>query len=213
MHVARFTVRIIINHRVSFGYAFNKGGHLAALSFLIFAVMVTPVLLRPANKNDAAAIAAISRKTFYDTFASQNTLADMDQFLNVEFTTERLIAEVGAEGNEFLLAFIADELVGYARLRDAANPPELGDSPAIELARIYSLEKAIGKGVGKALMQKCIELARDKGRKLLWLGVWEHNRRAIDFYTKWGFEKFSEHDFILGSDVQRDWLMKLTVVG
>jgi len=184
---------------------------MAALFFLMFVAMLPSILVRLADKNDAEAIAAISRKTFYDTFAAHNTVDDMDRFLNVEFTTERLMAEVGAEGNTFLVAFIENELAGYARLRDAANPPELGDTPAIELARIYSLEKVIGKGVGKALMQNSIELARQKGRKLLWLGVWEHNRRAIDFYTKWGFEKFSEHDFVLGNDVQRDWLMKKEV--
>jgi ribosomal protein S18 acetylase RimI-like enzyme len=177
----------------------------------MFAYMHSPILIRIAGINDAAAIAAISRKTFYDTFAAHNTPENMERFLNEQFTTPALIAEVGAEGNIFLAAFAGDEMVGYARLRDADNPPGLGDAPAIELARIYALQNTIGMGVGKVLMQKCVELAREKGRGILWLGVWEHNRRAIDFYSKWGFEKFSSHDFVLGDDVQTDWLMKKVV--
>ena len=69
-------------------------------------------------------------------------------------------------------------------------------------------EHSIGKGVGSALMNKCIDIAREKDYHTVWLGVWEHNHRAIEFYTRWGFEKFAEHDFILGNDVQKDWLMK-----
>ena len=57
-------------------------------------------------------------------------------------------------------------------------------------------------------MQQCLEVAAEKGKELIWLGVWEHNRRAIDFYTKFGFEKFGTPDFVLGDDVQTDWLMK-----
>jgi ribosomal protein S18 acetylase RimI-like enzyme len=44
------------------------------------------------------------------------------------------------------------------------------------------LEKAIGKGVGKALMQECINKAKELQMKSIWLGVWEQNERAIGFY-------------------------------
>jgi ribosomal protein S18 acetylase RimI-like enzyme len=79
---------------------------------------------------------------------------------------------------------------------------------AMEIARIYSMTNMIGKGVGKALMQASIDLAKEKGKEVIWLGVWEKNQRAIDFYIKWGFEKFDETDFLLGNDLQRDWLMR-----
>jgi len=57
-------------------------------------------------------------------------------------------------------------------------------------------------------MQHCIEVARQKSARVIWLGVWEKNNKAIAFYTKWGFEKFGEHVFMLGDDPQTDWLMK-----
>ena len=171
------------------------------------------IQIRFATGKDAELIADMSRQTFYDTFASQNTPGDMDKFLNEQFTREALMKEVGAKDNIFLLAFDEDQPVGYVRLRENNNPPSLGSANAIELARIYALSNSVGKGVGKALMAKCIEIAVNSKREFIWLGVWEKNQRAIDFYTKWGFEKFADHDFILGNDVQKDWLMKKKIQG
>jgi ribosomal protein S18 acetylase RimI-like enzyme len=166
------------------------------------------ITTRYTTGNDAELIAEISRQTFYDSFAPQNTKENMDKFMNEVFTKEALMKEVAEPGNIFLLAFDGDEPAGYVRMRYSANPTELGDSNAIEIARIYAVTNSIGKGVGKMLMQKCIEIAVGKKCDIIWLGVWEHNQRAIDFYTKWGFEKFSIHVFMLGDDPQTDWLMK-----
>lgn len=164
--------------------------------------------IRLATAGDAAVIADLSRTTFYESFAADNTKEDMDKFMNEVFTREALIKEVGAPGNIFILAEDGDQVVGYARLRESNKPPELGEASTLEIARIYAATNSIGKGVGKALMEKSLAIAKELKKDIVWLGVWEHNRRAIDFYTKWGFEKFSTHVFQLGDDPQTDWLMK-----
>jgi ribosomal protein S18 acetylase RimI-like enzyme len=169
------------------------------------------ITIRIATKENAELIADMSRQTFYETFAADNTKEDMDKFMNEQFTKEMIMQEVGAENNIFLLAYDTEHPVGYARIRENNNPPSLGTSNAIEIARIYTATNLIGKGIGKALMQKCIEIAKAGNRQFVWLGVWEKNQRAIEFYKKWGFEKFSEHDFMLGNDVQKDWLMKKNI--
>ncbi len=166
------------------------------------------VEVRYATPEDAAMIADLSRQTFHDTFASQNTQEDMDKFMNEQFTRERLIEEVSEPDNIFLIAELGNEPVGYARLRESAIPVMLNGLPSIEIARIYAVQSMIGKGIGNALMKKCIDVGYETGKRVIWLGVWEKNERAIQFYIKWGFEKFDEHDFVLGNDVQRDWLMK-----
>ncbi|HYF30867.1 MAG TPA: GNAT family N-acetyltransferase [Chitinophagaceae bacterium] len=166
------------------------------------------ITVRYATAEDAEMIADLSRRTFYDTFAGANTQEDMDKFMNEQFTRQRLVQEVGAPENIFIVAEYLDEPVGYARMREGDPPGDLDGLPSIEIARIYSVQSMIGKGIGNALMKKCIEIAFETGKRVVWLGVWEKNERAIQFYIKWGFEKFGEHDFVLGSDVQRDWLMK-----
>ena len=165
-------------------------------------------IIRVADSNDAELIADLSRKTFLETFAERNTQANMDKFMNEQFTRENLIKEVGADGNIFLIAELDGDVVGYARLRESDNPALLNNLPSIEIARIYSVQSKIGKGIGSALMQKCIEVATLHSKAAIWLGVWEENKHAISFYQRWGFEIFDEHEFVLGDDVQKDWLMR-----
>ena len=170
------------------------------------------IIIKLADVNDAELIAELSQQTFIETFASTNSKENMDKFLQESFSKEMLIKEVGASGNLFLLSYEEDKPVGYVRLRENNNPPELSGTNSMEIARIYVVKDAIGKSVGKLLMQECISIAEQKNKSLIWLGVWEHNKRAIDFYTKWGFEKFATHIFKLGDDNQTDWLMKKSLI-
>ncbi len=178
----------------------------------LFHLPVPPdITIRFASETDAELIADLSRQTFYESFAADNTKEDMDKFMNEQFTRQRLIEEVKEPWHIFFLAFISEEVVGCVKMREGSVPLDLVNRECIEIARIYSIQCTIGKGVGKKLMQTCHEVAIEKGKDTLWLGVWEKNQRAIDFYTKWGFEKFGEQKFILGDDVQTDWLMKKAI--
>lgn len=194
--------------------------------------MTQPIWIRLAGPADAALVADISRRTFIDSFGAHNTKENMDLFLSQQFTREMQMAEVGAPGRIFLLAFCGDEPAGYASMREG-NPLPLSsaDSPgpeassahpyaresaasahpagtdAIEILQIYSEQNMIGKGVGKALMERCLEVGRERNNEWIWLGVWEHNSRAIAFYRKFGFERFGEHVFMVGHDPQTDWWM------
>jgi diamine N-acetyltransferase len=166
------------------------------------------LIIRHATTDDAKLIAEISHQTFYETFAAHNTTDDMHKFLNEQFTKGKLMMEVGAKENLFLLAYDQHEVAGYAKLRDSRVPLPLKGTNAMEVARLYAMTHKIGKGIGAALMEKSIHIAREKEKQVIWLGVWEKNHRAIEFYTKWGFEKFDETDFLLGDDLQKDWLMR-----
>lgn len=164
--------------------------------------------IRLATIKDAERIADLSRKTFRETFAADNSKEDMDKFLNEQFTKGKLMMEVGQPENIFLLAYLDDEIAGYAKLRDGNRPDPLKEIPCLEIARLYVLEDKMGHGVGGQLMRNALDIAEELDKKMAWLGVWEKNKRAIDFYLKFGFEKFGEWDFLLGDDVQIDWLMK-----
>lgn len=163
---------------------------------------------RIASVEDAPLIVEMSRRTFYDTFARFNTEENMRIFQEEQFPRDKQLAEIGAPGRWFLLAYEGDEAVGYASLREAEPPQGLQGERAIEIVQLYSEQKMIGKGVGAALMQACLDLAGQRGMDWVWLGVWEHNQRAIAFYRKWGFERFGEHVFLVGLDAQTDWWMK-----
>ena len=169
---------------------------------------MSDITIRTATSQDAELIADISRETFHNSFAPYNTKANMDKFMTEVFTRKKLIAELDLPGNIFLLAYVKDQPAGYVRIRDKAIPEiELHTDNVIEIARIYTVTNHIGKGIGAALLEKSISIANEKNRTFIWLGVWEKNNKAIRFYERFGFKKFGEHGFLLGDDLQTDWLM------
>jgi diamine N-acetyltransferase len=163
--------------------------------------------IRYATVEDAELIADLSRKTFHETFGYVNTKENIDKFMTEKFSREKLINEVTEPGNTFFLAFDSDTPVGYVRMREGKKFPEFEGKDSIEIARIYSINTYLGTGVGQQMMRQCIFIAKELKKEIIWLGVWEKNPRAIAFYTKWGFEKFGGHDFLLGDDQQKDWLL------
>jgi ribosomal protein S18 acetylase RimI-like enzyme len=71
------------------------------------------------------------------------------------------------------------------------------------------VQEYLGKGAGRELMNAALNEARYLGCDCVWLGVWEKNQRAIDFYKKWGFEEVGNHTFHLGKEAQNDLVMML----
>jgi len=168
---------------------------------------MTGVNIRIATPADAATLAAISLKTFADTFSPYNTAADMDAYTSVAFGEEKQRREIETEGVVTLLVEEDDETIAYAQLRHTSGAPH-GD---LEIARFYVDHPHHGRGVAQKLMDAVEENARALGARRIWLGVWENNLRAIAFYRKRGFEQCGAQPFLLGSDLQTDWVMNRTL--
>jgi ribosomal protein S18 acetylase RimI-like enzyme len=164
-----------------------------------------------AGINEAELIAIISRETFYDTYAAENTAANMAKFLTQQFGKAMLMAEVGEEGNHFYLAYKNGEVAGYLKLKESIHPQLIGEK-AIEISRIYVCKPFIGKAVGKALLQTAIDFAKEHSKDWLWLIAWKENKRALRFYEANGFEIFAESIFVLGDDSQSDWVLKRSIL-
>jgi ribosomal protein S18 acetylase RimI-like enzyme len=166
---------------------------------------------------DAALLAELGGRTFYETFVESCRPEDMRAYLDAAFGTAQQAAELADARSTFLIAEAGDDktavAVGYAKLFACVETPDCvaGNAP-VELARLYVLREWLGSGAGAALMRELLEAARRAGHETIWLGVWEHNERAIAFYRKWGFEVVGEHIFQVGDDPQNDLLMarKLT---
>jgi ribosomal protein S18 acetylase RimI-like enzyme len=166
------------------------------------------VTIRTASIRDARLLADLGAKTFHDTFKPSNTEKDMELYLAKNFSTEQLERELKEAGTTFIIAEHNGEAVGYAKMRTQEEPEGLNESNQIEIERFYSRKEYFGKAVGKTLMEACLKIGKAAGHKVAWLGVWEHNPRAIAFYEKWGFQRFGTHAFVLGTDLQTDILMK-----
>ena len=56
------------------------------------------------------------------------------------------------------------------------------------------LEKAQGRGIGKAMMLLLLQMLREQGSKGVHLGMGAQNSRAFTFYTKLGFTLLDKND-------------------
>jgi ribosomal protein S18 acetylase RimI-like enzyme len=166
------------------------------------------ITVREAGIEDAEMISRLATETFYETYSWYNTKENMEMYTQTYFNPDQTRKELVDEGTWFLLAEDGAKAVGYAKLRNVENPPELQEKKHIEIERIYVAKSYQDKKVGYALIRKCIEKARKENLDVIWLGVWEKNEKAIAFYEKVGFEKFGTHNFLLGEDVQLDHLLK-----
>jgi len=167
--------------------------------------------IRYGNADDVTMLSELGAKTFYDTFAKDNTPQNISLYMKKSFSTEIQLNELSRPDVLFLIAESEDEPVGYAKLKMNSNDESVKGIKVIEIERIYASQEYIGRGVGKELMKACINEAKQKDCNSIWLGVWEKNPRAINFYKKWGFREVGTHIFMLGDDPQRDFIMELNL--
>ena len=161
-----------------------------------------------ATAHDAELLTQLSITTFCETFMADNKKENMDKYIVEEMNVPKLTEELNDNGNIFFLIACNGITVGYAKMRTTKIPDGLSSANPIELERIYVLKAYLDKKIGAALMKHCINYAANNQHDVLWLGVWEHNYRAVNFYKSRGFEFFGSHKFVLGDDVQTDMLMK-----
>lgn len=174
------------------------------------AEMFTDINIRHAESKDVKLLTDLAYTTFWDAFHQHpaNRPDDMAAYMAEAFSEEQTGRELADEKNIFLLAEIDGEAAGYAKLIVDVIEEGITAERPIELNRLYTHQKFLGKGIGQALMDECFNLARELGRDVMWLGVWEFNPRAQRFYEKNGFRIVGSHIFQLGSDAQTDLLMR-----
>lgn len=165
--------------------------------------------IRRAGTEHAEMLTQLSVTTFRDAFGPPvNAQEDMDKYIADEMNIDCLTEELNCKDNLFFVAWYDHIPVGYVKLRATKIPEQLRDNKPMEIERLYVLQSYQSKRIGEALMNHCLDIALSRGHDVIWLGVWEHNYRAIGFYEKHRFELFGAHNFILGNDKQTDILMK-----
>lgn len=166
------------------------------------------VTIKPASVDDAERLAEISSITFAETFSEQNSAEDMQNYLDEKLNPEVLSKELQNPESEFYFAEVNDEVAGYLKINSGNAQTENQESSSLEVERIYVKQAFQGMKIGQLLFDKALERASEKSVEFIWLGVWEHNQKAIKFYEKNGFEVFGKHDFVLGTDIQTDLMMR-----
>jgi len=166
---------------------------------------------RRLSTDDLGDLRDIAEETFLDTFASQNEPENIATYVAATFNTDRVKKELANENSEFYFIKTHSGIAGYLKLNQRAAQTEQDLANALEIERIYIRRNFQGTGAGRALMNLAIEVAKVAKVDWIWLGVWDQNTRAIQFYRKSGFVEFGQHDFYMGKELQRDIMMKLPI--
>ncbi len=169
------------------------------------------ITIEQINNSHIAALQQIGRQTFSETFAESNSTENMAKYLEEAYSFEKLNEELNSQNSFFYFAMLGEKVIGYLKLNMGESQTELKDNDALEIERIYVLKDFHCKKVGQLLFDKAITIAKELQVAYVWLGVWEENKRALQFYKKNGFVEFDQHVFVLGDEAQTDIMMKLAL--
>lgn len=169
---------------------------------------MTSITIKKASTEDLETIQNVGRETFYETFSKHNSDDEMQKYLDESFASEKLRRELNTSDSQFFITWENENPIGYLKVNSGKSQTELQDENSLEIERIYVKSEYHGKKVGQILYNKALEIALQEKKKYLWLGVWEENVRAVNFYKKNGFVEFDKHIFKLGNEEQTDLMMR-----
>lgn len=169
---------------------------------------MTDIVIRRVTPDEADTLRKLAIRTYYETFAAANSAEDMQAYLAKAFEPEKLLRELNNSKSSFFFLYADGRLAGYLKLNEAPAQTDINDANSLEIERIYVSGEFQGSGLGKRLMEKAISTAQELGKEYIWLGVWEKNEKAIGFYKSKGFYMIGTHSFVMGNDVQTDYIMR-----
>lgn len=169
------------------------------------------LLLAKATPADIKELQELSSRTFIETYAEFNTQEDMEQYLETQFSLEKLASDIKDPASDYYFALENGKAAGYIKVNFATAQTDINDPDSLELERIYVLKEHQGKKIGQYLLDAARTIAVQNNLEYLWLGVWDQNVNAREFYAKSGFIQFGTHTFLLGEDEQYDLLLKLSL--
>ncbi len=157
--------------------------------------------------NDASLLSVLGGDTFFETFLPYHDAEDLHAYIKKAYPITAIENNLTNPNIAYFIAYDNALPIGYTKLLLDAKHPLLTTN-TIELEKIYVLQSYWDKKVGKALMEHAIEYAKANHFDTLFLGVWQENSRAVNFYKNFGFDIFTTRTFTLGKTVCDDWLMK-----
>src|SRR5687768_18048474 len=117
---------------------------------------MTQQSIRRATERDADLLAELGARTFYESFAAQNTPENMTAYLAATFGPEQQRAELADPRNTVFIVENDGVAIGYAHLRTGKTPACVSGAKAIELVRLYVSSTFQGSGAGGKLMDACL---------------------------------------------------------
>ncbi|GHS93556.1 N-acetyltransferase [Bacteroidia bacterium] len=156
------------------------------------------MIFRKIEKYDNLPLANVIRTVFEEHEAPQKGTVYSDP------TTDDLYRLFGAEKSVLWVAVVEQEIVGCCGIYPTDGLPE----NCAELVKFYLSVHARGKGIGKTLMEKSIESAKEFGYKRLYLESLSQFSNAVRIYEKQGFVRIDKPLGKSGHITCNIWMIK-----
>ncbi len=136
------------------------------------------IRIRPIQQEDNAALANVIRKTLEEYKANKPGTVYFDP------TTDALYELFQVPKSVYYIAEYNNEILGGGGIYPTEGLPE----GTCELVKLYLLPNARGIGLGKQLIEKCINYAQQEGYKSVYLETMPELHNALKTYERLGFE-------------------------
>jgi putative acetyltransferase len=134
--------------------------------------------IRDLRKEDNPALAKVVKDTLAEFGANHPNTVYYDP------TTDALFEVFQTPRSKYFLAEINNKVVGGGGIYPTDGlPPD-----TCELVKMYLLPEARGLGLGRTLIEKCIEAAAENGFKKIYLETMPELKQALNVYERFGFE-------------------------
>lgn len=162
---------------------------------------------RAPRQDEAAAVAALGRDTFIETFGHLYRPEDLSAFLAASYAPDVVAAQMSNDRYLFRVAEDSGRLVGYCKLGlDVSLDYDPGDKAVLELKQLYVFASHHGAGVGQALMDWTLAEAQARKVDEILLSVWAENVRGHRFYQRNGFRWIADTYFMVGNHRDEEFL-------
>lgn len=136
-----------------------------------------PVIIRTIQPSDNQALAVIIRNALAEFGANKPGTVYYDA------TTDALYELFQKQGSIYFVASENNQLIGGAGIYPSPGlPPD-----TCELVKMYLAPAARGKGIGKMLIEKALQFARETGYRNVYIETMPELRKAMTVYEKFGF--------------------------
>ncbi|WP_413775096.1 GNAT family N-acetyltransferase [Gracilibacillus pellucidus] len=164
-------------------------------------------MMKKCTLEDLSILQDISTETYNETYSHLNTPENIHEYLEQAFNTDQLIKELSNPSSTFLFQYVDNVITGYIKVNEAdAQSYQIGDN-ALEIERIYVRNSFHEQGLGRLLLKTGIDIAYERGKSDIWLGIWRKNKNAIDFHERMGFEKRGSYSIFIGDEEHDNYIM------
>lgn len=144
-------------------------------------MLMPGVKLRTIQKDDNIQMAQIIRDTLTEFKANKPGTVYYDK------TTDELFELFQQPKSIYYVALIDDDIVGGGGIYPSEGLPE----GTCELVKMYLLPEARGIGLGKRIIEECLEFARENGYQQVYIESMPELENALKVYEKFGFKYLS----------------------